>query len=64
MKKEKVVVALGRNAIGKNLPDQKKAVENTAKYLADLVEEKYQIVVTHSNASQAGMLQADRKSVV
>ena len=58
MKKEKVVVALGRNAIGKNLPDQKKAVENTAKYLADLVEEKYQIVVTHSNASQVGMLRA------
>lgn len=61
MKKEKVVVALGRNAIGKNLPEQKKAVINTAKYLADLAEEKYQIVITHSNASQAGMIQAAMK---
>lgn len=58
MKREKVVVALGRNAIGKTLPEQKAAVVNTAKYIADLVEEKYQIVVTHSNASQVGMLRA------
>ena len=58
MKKEKVVVALGRNAIGKTLPEQKAAVVNTAKYIADLVEERYQIVVTHSNASQVGMIRA------
>lgn len=58
MKKEKVVVALGRNAIGKTLPEQKAAVVNTAKYLADLIEEKYQVVITHSNASQVGMLRA------
>lgn len=58
MKREKVVVALGRNAIGKTLPEQKAAVVNTAKYIADLVEEKYQIVVTHSNTSQVGMLRA------
>lgn len=58
MKKEKVVVALGRNAIGKTLPEQKAAVVNTAKYLADLIEEKYSIVITHSNASQVGMLRA------
>ncbi len=58
MKKEKVVVALGRNAIGKTLPEQKAAVVNTAKYIADLVEGRYQIVVTHSNASQVGMIRA------
>ncbi|MCI9541594.1 MAG: carbamate kinase [Lachnospiraceae bacterium] len=58
MKKEKVVVALGRNAIGKTLPEQKAAVVNTAKYIADLIEEHYQIVVTHSNASQVGMIRA------
>lgn len=58
MKKEKVVVALGRNAIGKTLPEQKAAVVSTARYLADLIEERYQIVVTHSNASQVGMLRA------
>ncbi len=58
MKKERVVVALGRNAIGKTLPEQKAAVVNAARYLADLIEEKYQIVITHSNASQVGMLRA------
>lgn len=58
MKREKVVIALGRNAIGKTLPEQKAAVVNTAKHIADLVEERYQVVVTHSNASQVGMIRA------
>jgi len=58
MNKKRLVVALGRNAIGKTLPEQKAAVVNTAKHLADLIEEKYQIVITHSNASQVGMLRA------
>lgn len=58
MNKGRVVVALGRNAIGKTLPEQKAAVVNTAKHLADLIEEKYQVVITHSNASQVGMLRA------
>lgn len=58
MKKEKIVVALGRNAIGKTLPEQKAAVVNTANYLADLIEDRHQVVITHSNASQVGMLRA------
>lgn len=58
MNKEKIVVALGRNAIGKTLPEQKAAVVNTAKYLADLIEDKNQVVITHSNASQVGMIRA------
>ena len=58
MKRERVVVALGRNAIGKTLPEQKAAVVNTARYLADLIEERYQVVITHSNASQVGMIRA------
>jgi len=58
MKKGRVVVALGRNAIGKTLPEQKAAVRNTARHLADLIEEKYQVVITHSNASQVGMIRA------
>lgn len=58
MKREKVVVALGRSAIGKTLPEQKAAVGSTAKHIADLIEERYQVVITHSNASQVGMLRA------
>lgn len=56
MKREIVVVAFGRNAFGTRLPDQKKAVEKAAEAVADLVEEKYQVVITHSNGPQIGML--------
>lgn len=53
---KKIVVALGHSALGKNLPEQKKATKNAAIAIADLVEEKYQIVITHSNGPQVGMI--------
>ncbi len=56
MGKEIVVVALGRNAFGTTLPEQKKAVKGAARAIADLVEDKYQVVITHSNGPQIGML--------
>lgn len=54
--KKKVVVALGHRALGNNLPEQMVAVKNTAKSIADLVEAGYDIVITHSNAPQVGMI--------
>lgn len=54
--KKKVVVALGHRALGTTLPEQMVAVKNTAKSIADLVEEGYQVVITHSNAPQLGMI--------
>ncbi len=56
MKKETVVVALGRNCFGTTIPEQKKAVKYAANAIANLVEEKYEIVITHSNGPQIGML--------
>lgn len=56
MKHELVVVALGRNALGKTLPEQKTAVAHTAEVIADIVAEGYQVVLTHSNGPQIGML--------
>ena len=56
MKKETVVVALGRNCFGKTLPEQKTAVKQAARAIADLVEERYEVVITHSNGPQIGML--------
>ena len=47
--KKKIVVALGHRALGVTLPQQKAAVKNSAKKLADLVVEGYQLVITHSN---------------
>lgn len=52
-----IVVALGHSAFGTSFPDQKEAVKQAAVAIADLVEEKYQIVITHSNAPQMGMIQ-------
>jgi carbamate kinase len=56
MKKKIIVVALGRCAFGSSFPEQKKLIINTANAIADLVEDKYQVVITHSNGPQIGML--------
>ena len=57
MENKKVVVALGRNAFSESFPKQQERVKAAAKAIADLVEEKYQIVITHSNGPQVGMIQ-------
>ena len=56
MANRKVVVALGRNAFGKSLPEQKQAVKHAACAIADLVEAHCDVVITHSNGTQVGML--------
>ncbi len=56
MKKKTVVVALGRNAFGTSFPEQKKSIINAAYAIADLVEDKYKVIITHSNGLQIGML--------
>lgn len=56
MKKKTIVVALGRNAFGTSFPEQKKSIINAAYAIADLVEDKYRVVITHSNGPQIGML--------
>lgn len=56
--KKKVVIALGHKALGTTLPEQKVAVKASAKVLADLVADGYQLVITHSNAPQVGMIHA------
>ncbi len=52
-----IVVALGRNSFGETFPEQKKNVSKAAQAIADLVQEDYQIVITHSNGPQIGMIQ-------
>ena len=54
--KKRVVVALGHRALGTTLPEQKEAVKNTSKIIADLIEDGYQVAITHSNAPQVGMI--------
>ena len=57
MKNKRIVVALGRNAFGETFPEQQKNVKKAAEAIADLVEQKFQIVITHSNGPQVGMIQ-------
>ena len=57
MDNKKVVVALGRNAFSESFPKQQERVKAAAKAIADLVEEKYEVIITHSNGPQVGMIQ-------
>ena len=55
---KRIVVALGGNALGNNLPEQMIAVKRTSKAIADLIEEGNQVVIAHGNGPQVGMIQA------
>ncbi len=53
---KRIVLALGGNALGDNLHEQMIAVKSTAKAIADLIAQGDQIVVTHGNGPQVGMI--------
>ena len=54
---KRIVLALGGNALGNNLPEQMIAVKKTASAIADLVEEGDELVIAHGNGPQVGMIQ-------
>lgn len=54
--KKKVVIALGHKALGTTFPEQKVAVKASAKVLANLIENGCQLIISHSNAPQVGMI--------
>lgn len=56
MSRKKAVVSLGHDALGYTTLEQWDAVKVTAKALADLVEEDYQLTITHSNGPQVSMI--------
>ena len=47
---------MGHRALGNTLPEQKEATKKTAKIIARLVKEGAEIVISHSNAPQVGMI--------
>ena len=57
MENKKIVVALGGNALGSNLVEQMISVSDAVKPIADLIEEGYEVVVTHGNGPQVGVIQ-------
>ena len=54
---KRIVIALGGNALGKNLPEQMEAVRHTARAIVDLIEQGNEVVVAHGNGPQVGMIQ-------
>lgn len=56
MEKKRIVIALGGNALGNNLPEQYEAVQTTSKAIADLIEEGHEVIISHGNGPQVGMI--------
>ena len=56
MKKKRIVIALGHDALGTTLPEQKKATKEAARAIADLIQDDWKVVITHSNGPQVGMI--------
>lgn len=53
---KRIVIALGGNALGSNLPEQMEAVKITAKAIVDLIEEGHEVIIAHGNGPQVGMI--------
>lgn len=56
MGKKRIVIALGGNALGKTLPEQYLAVQETSKAIADLIEDGNEVIISHGNGPQVGMI--------
>lgn len=54
---KRIVIALGGNALGTNLPEQMAAVKTTARAIVDLIEDGNEVVICHGNGPQVGMIQ-------
>lgn len=55
-RRKRIVLALGGNALGKNLPEQMEAVKTTSRAVVDLIAEGHEVIITHGNGPQVGMI--------
>lgn len=53
---ERIIVALGGNALGDTPSEQLELVSETAKTIADLIQEGKEVVLVHGNGPQVGMI--------
>ena len=53
---QRIVVALGGNALGNNLTEQYHAVRETAKVIVDLIADGKHVDNAHANGHQLGMI--------
>jgi carbamate kinase len=54
---KKIILALGGNALGDSLAEQMEAVQTSSNAIADLIEQGHQLVITHGNGPQVGMIE-------
>lgn len=52
----KIVIALGGNALGSNVNEQKEKVKLTAEKIVPLIKEGHEIIITHGNGPQVGLI--------
>ncbi|MBR5542906.1 MAG: carbamate kinase [Oscillospiraceae bacterium] len=52
----RIVIALGGNALGNTPEEQKQKIENAAPALVGLISQGYEIIVSHGNGPQVGMI--------
>lgn len=53
---KRVVVALGGNALGDNPEEQLRLLDETSKHLARMISEGINVVITHGNGPQVGII--------
>ena len=53
---KKIVLALGGNALGDSISEQMVAVQTTSSAIVDLIQQGHQVIVTHDNGPQVGMI--------
>ena len=54
---KKIILALGGNALGESLTEQMAAVQTSSNAIADLIEQGHELVITHGNGPQVGMIE-------
>ncbi len=52
----RIVIALGGNALGNTAEEQKKMINEACPSLVDLISDGYEIIITHGNGPQVGMI--------
>lgn len=55
-KDERIVIALGGNALGDTPEEQQKKIDDAAEALVGLISQGYEIIVSHGNGPQVGMI--------
>lgn len=53
----RIVIALGGNALGDTPQEQEQNIQNAVPALIDLITNGYEIIITHGNGPQVGMIQ-------